>query len=259
MCTFEVKQLLIIKRKGERCRQKVFQQNINTLRISSITLRQESSWRVGWLAQTVCYCWNQYTAELPDIYNIEHEQEAEGFVSFNVFDVGRCSESLMFKQCSGEFWDNAERVSLQLARLLSTWRPPAPAGTGASSCWSWTPPAAAVTTCVRPTTAAAGTSTSCASGQVLSALSSSPSVQLWLKSQDWNGPACLRSNTSLVITHFAACWHAFETCIPLYSIKTEPNNVQWRNVCSNQFEIEISTAPRCTLQFEQVSYLWCEL
>lgn len=57
-------------------------------------------------------------------------------------------------------------VCMQLALHPSTWPPPAPARTGASS---WPSPilqTAAVTTCVRPTTAAAPTSTSSASGQV---------------------------------------------------------------------------------------------
>lgn len=54
----------------------------------------------------------------------------------------------------------------QLALRLSTRRPPAPAGTGALSWLSCSPQTAAVTTCARPTAAAALTSISCASGQV---------------------------------------------------------------------------------------------
>lgn len=56
----------------------------------------------------------------------------------------------------------------QLAPRLSTRRPPAPAGTGVLSWLSWSHRTVAVTTCVRPTTAAARTSISSASGQVLS-------------------------------------------------------------------------------------------
>ena len=55
----------------------------------------------------------------------------------------------------------------QLALRLTTCRPRAPAGTGALSWSSWSHQTVAVTTCVRPTTAAARTSISSASGQVL--------------------------------------------------------------------------------------------
>lgn len=55
----------------------------------------------------------------------------------------------------------------QIALRPSSLPPPGPAGTGVSSWSSWSPPTAAATTCVRPTTAAASTLTSSASGQVL--------------------------------------------------------------------------------------------
>lgn len=55
----------------------------------------------------------------------------------------------------------------QLALRLSTCRPPAPVGTGVLSWLSWSHRTVAVTTCVRPTTAAARTLISSASGQVL--------------------------------------------------------------------------------------------
>lgn len=58
-------------------------------------------------------------------------------------------------------------VRPQLALRLSTCRPLAPAGTGVLSWLSWSHQTVAVTICVRPTTAAAQTLTSSASGQVL--------------------------------------------------------------------------------------------
>lgn len=59
----------------------------------------------------------------------------------------------------------------QLALRLSMWRLRAPAGTAVLNWLNWNRRTVAVTTCVRPTTAAAQTSISCASGQVLSRIS----------------------------------------------------------------------------------------
>lgn len=58
----------------------------------------------------------------------------------------------------------------QIALRPSSLRPLGPAGTDVSSWSSWSLRTVAATTCVRPTTAAASTSTSSASGQVLAAL-----------------------------------------------------------------------------------------
>lgn len=58
----------------------------------------------------------------------------------------------------------------QIALRPSSLRPLGPAGTGVSSWSSWSLRTVAVTTCARPTTAAALTLTSSASGQVLATL-----------------------------------------------------------------------------------------
>lgn len=79
------------------------------------------------------------------------------FLIFSIRKVNSCGK--MLNLCAS---------GPQPARLPRTCQPQAPAGTGVLSWWSWNHQTAAVTTCVRPTTAAAPTLISSASGQVIS-------------------------------------------------------------------------------------------
>lgn len=120
--------------------------------------------------------WAVTESLITETFTINTDAETSNF-QFSVFRL--CLETQNCEVVQSHFipqkeiqttWEDLLNLCMfgpQLALRLSMCRPPAPVGTGVLSWLSWSHRTVAVTTCVRPTTAAARTLISSASGQVL--------------------------------------------------------------------------------------------